>query len=90
MEKNERRAMKRNLEGNSKNSNSFASLSNDEVVYLSTNMGISFSKDDFDTFNLIKDLERQEMIYMTNKWLRNAILKLNQLRICNLMCPLWN
>lgn len=58
MEKNERMAAKRNLEGNSKNCNSFASLTVDEIAHLSSDMGIAMNNNNFETFDLIKELEK--------------------------------
>lgn len=50
-------AKKRNLEGNQTNSNSFSVLSIDEVVHISSEMGIVIDDSAFDTCNLLKDLE---------------------------------
>lgn len=57
MEKVEKVAQKKNLEGNPSNSNSFSVLSVDEVVHITSEMGIVIEDDDFDTCNLLKDLE---------------------------------
>lgn len=55
--KNERMAKKRNLEGTCSNQNMFSVLPVDDIVELTTNMGIDIDKDDFDTFDLFKHLE---------------------------------
>lgn len=57
-EKNERIAQKRNLEGNPVNANSFSVLPVEELISISCNMGIAIQNDAFDTFNLIRDLEK--------------------------------
>ena len=57
MEKLERAGTKRNLEGNSSKSNSFAVLSMDEMILVTSGMGVIMENDDFDTFNLLNDLE---------------------------------
>lgn len=58
MEKNQKMARKRNLEGNPPNSNSFSVLSIEEFVLITTDMGVAVDENDFDTFNLLKDLEK--------------------------------
>jgi hypothetical protein len=57
-EKTEKMALKRNLEGNPIKSNSFFVLPIEDIVHISTNMGIAVSDYTFDTFDLIKDLEK--------------------------------
>lgn len=51
MEKLERARTKRNLEGNSSKSNSFVVLSMDEMILVTSDMGVIMENDDFDTFN---------------------------------------
>ena len=58
MEKVEKRAQKANLEGNSSNNNSFSVLPNEVIGAITSCMGIVVEEDDFDTFNLSKDLEK--------------------------------
>lgn len=89
MEKNQRMAEKRNIEGNISKSNSFASLQIEEVVSVTSNMGIDMSCDDYDTFNMLKDLKKLEIIYIKSKFVKLQILKLNRLRKCNLIMNLW-
>lgn len=50
-------AEKRNLEGNTSTSNSFATLQVEEIISIIASMGVDMSVNDFDTFNLLKDLE---------------------------------
>jgi tetraacyldisaccharide-1-P 4'-kinase len=57
MEKVGKVAQKKNLEGNSQNPNSFSVLSVDEVIHISSEMGVVIEDDDFATYNLLKDLE---------------------------------
>lgn len=57
MEKVGKVAQKMNLEGNPQNPNSFSVLSVDEVVHISSEMGVVIEDDDFATCNLLKDLE---------------------------------
>jgi hypothetical protein len=47
MEKNQKMAKKRNLEGNPQNSNSFSMLPIEELVTVSTGMGASLDENDF-------------------------------------------
>jgi hypothetical protein len=58
MDKVTKMAQKRNLEGNSKNTNSFSMLPIEEIVSISVDMGVVINHDDFATFNLLKDLEQ--------------------------------
>lgn len=57
MEKNVRMAPKRNLEGNSTNANTFSVLTTEEIIHITTDMGIIY-KDDFVTYDLLKDIEK--------------------------------
>jgi hypothetical protein len=57
MDKVEKLAKKGNLEGNSSNENSFLVLPIEEIVNISTDMGIAVKNDDFVTFVLLKVLE---------------------------------
>jgi hypothetical protein len=57
MEKVGKVAQKMNLEGNPQNPNSFSVLSVDEVIHISSEMGVVIEDDDFATCNLLKDLE---------------------------------
>jgi hypothetical protein len=41
-----------------KNKNSFSLLPIEEIVTISADMGVIINHDDFDTFNLLKDLEQ--------------------------------
>lgn len=50
-------AQKKNLEGNPQNSNSFSVLPIEDLIIVTNNMGISIPKDNFATFDLLKDLE---------------------------------
>ena len=58
MEKVEKRAQKANLAGNSSNYNSFSVLPNEDIAAITSCMGIVVEEEDFDTFNVIKDLEK--------------------------------
>lgn len=58
MEKLERRAKERNLEGNSTKSNSFGVLPIEEIIDITAGMGVIIENDDFMSFDLLKDLER--------------------------------
>jgi len=58
MNKVTKMTQKQNLEGNSKNKNSFSLLPIEEIVTISADMGVIINHDDFDTFNLLKDLEQ--------------------------------
>lgn len=58
MEKNQKMAKKRNLEGNPSCSNSFSTLPIEEIAKVSTDMGVVVEESDFDTFDLLKDLEK--------------------------------
>jgi hypothetical protein len=57
MEKVDKLAKKRNLEGNLSNENSLSVLPIGEIVNISADMGISVKDDDFATFDLLKTLE---------------------------------
>lgn len=57
MEKNVRMAPKRNLEGNSTIANTFSVLTTEEIIHITTDMGIIY-KDDFVTYDLLKDIEK--------------------------------
>lgn len=57
MEKTEIASKKRNLEGNSSKSNSFSVLAVDDVMHITSEMGVVIDNDVFDTCNLINDLE---------------------------------
>ena len=57
MEKVEKLAKKRNLEGNLSSSNSFSTLPIEEIVHTASDMGIAVKHDDFATFDLLKTLE---------------------------------
>lgn len=63
MEKNEKMARKHNLEGNCSSHNMFSTLPVEEVAEISSCMGVSVDKNDFETFDLLKNLEntRYEM-----------------------------
>lgn len=56
-EKNEMMARKRNLEGTSSSFNTFSKLNIETVKSLSSNMGIAADNINFDTFDMLKDLE---------------------------------
>jgi len=56
-EKTEMMAKKRNLEGICSNQNMFSVLPIDEMVELSSNMGVVIEPSNFGTFELLKDLE---------------------------------
>jgi len=59
MEKNQKMAQKRNLEGNpSTKYNSFSVLPIEELVHVTADMGVALDENDFDMFNLLKDLEK--------------------------------
>jgi hypothetical protein len=51
-------AKKGNLEGNPSSFNYFSVLPIEEMVNVTSNMGIDLNENDFDTFNLLKDLEK--------------------------------
>jgi hypothetical protein len=57
MEKIDRVAQKRNLEDNPSNSNSFSILSVEDIVNITSNMGIVIENSEFDTCCLLNDLE---------------------------------
>ena len=57
MEKCEKEALKRNLEGNTHKNNSFAVLSNNDISHVAAEMGIVLENDVFATCNLLNDLE---------------------------------
>jgi hypothetical protein len=56
-ERNEIMAQKRCLEGNSTHAVSFSELSNNDMCSIAKNMGVVISEDDFDTFDVVKELE---------------------------------
>lgn len=56
-EKTEKITRKRNLEGNTSSCNSFSALPVEDVVSVSADMGVVLDKNDFATFDLLKDLE---------------------------------
>ena len=58
MEKVSKLAKKHNLEGNSKNQNVFSLLPIEEIVTISADMGVAINHEDFETFDLLKDLEQ--------------------------------
>lgn len=65
VEKNERMAQQRNLEGNSKKPTSFSMLPTGDIIHISANMGVNINHDDFETFELIRDLEKaRDDLYM--------------------------
>jgi len=51
-------ARKRNLEGNTSCYNSFSALPDVDIVDMSAEMGVILDKNDFDTFDLLRDLEQ--------------------------------
>ncbi|XP_066354675.1 uncharacterized protein [Miscanthus floridulus] len=53
----ERARIKKNLEGNSSTTNLFSVLSIDEIIHTTSEMGVVLDNNDFDTFNLLNDLE---------------------------------
>jgi len=57
MEKIEKAGAKKNLEGNSTTTNSFSILSVDDIIHTTTDMGILVDSNNFDTFDLINELE---------------------------------
>lgn len=57
MEKVEKQAKKRNLEGNLPTTNAFSALPIEEIVNTVSDMGISMNHDDFATFDLLQTLE---------------------------------
>jgi len=57
-EKTLQMAKKRNLEGNPSRINSFSVLPIEEIMNVTSNMGVDLNENDFDTFNLLKDLEK--------------------------------
>jgi len=57
MEKIGRVAQKKNLEGNPQKSNCFSVLSANDITHITSEMGIVIENDDFDTCNLLNDLE---------------------------------
>lgn len=58
MEKVAVMAKKRDLKGNSTNSNSFSALQNDEIVNIYLEMGIIVENNAFDTFDVLRNLEQ--------------------------------
>jgi hypothetical protein len=56
-EKIEKAAQIKNLEGNSTRANSFSILSVEDIINVSSDMGIVLDDKDFDTFDLLKQLE---------------------------------
>jgi hypothetical protein len=56
-EKIEKAAQIKNLEGNSTRANSFSVLSVEDIINVSSDMGIVLDDKDFDTFDLLKQLE---------------------------------
>jgi hypothetical protein len=57
-DKSKEMARKRNLEGTNLNlTNSFSTLCNDEIAALSVSMGIDIREENFEVFDLMKDLE---------------------------------
>jgi hypothetical protein len=57
MEKTEIAGAKKNLEGNSLKSNSFAVLSIEEIIHTTSEMGVMLDVNDLATFDLLDDLE---------------------------------
>jgi len=57
MEKNESMAKKRFLKGNNSHYNLFFVLPTEEITNLTYDMGVIIEQDDFDTLDLLKDLE---------------------------------
>lgn len=67
VEKIEKVAKKRNLEGNSANSNVFSALPVDEIVQSAADMGVVVHNDDLETFDLLKTLElARDDLYKNN------------------------
>jgi hypothetical protein len=58
LEKTERAAQRKNLEGSPKISNSFVVSSVDDISHISSDMGVVIDSDVFDTCNLLNDLEK--------------------------------
>jgi hypothetical protein len=57
MEKTGVMAQKKNLEGNPQNSNSFAALTDNDIIHITSEMGIVVENDSFETCNLLNALE---------------------------------
>lgn len=69
-EKNAQMAKKRNLEGNNNTSkNSSSALDVDDIVNISSKMGIVLGKDNFAAIDLVKDMEmdRNDLAMKQNK-----------------------
>jgi len=58
LEKTERAAQRKNLEGSPKISNSFVVSSVDDISHISSDMGVVIDSDVFYTCNLLNDLEK--------------------------------
>lgn len=57
MEKTGVMAQKKNLEGNPQNSNSFAALTDNDIIHITSEMSIVVENDSFETCNLLNALE---------------------------------
>ena len=71
VEEVERNAHKTNLEGNSYNYNSFSALLNDDIAHVTFCMGIVVEDNSFDTFNLVRDLEKARDDLYQKQMLKN-------------------
>lgn len=58
MDKVTKMAQKRNLEDYSTHTNSFSVLPVEEIISISADMGVTINQDDYDTFDLLNDLEQ--------------------------------
>jgi hypothetical protein len=69
MEKLEKAGAKKNLEGNSKTTNSFSILSVDDIIHTTADMGIVVDSNNFATFDLINELEnaRNDLYHKQNE-----------------------
>jgi len=58
---------KRSAAGIIQNTNSFSCLDNEEIIARSKGMGVSFDHNDFDSVNLISDLEHARVLLYNKK-----------------------
>lgn len=68
-------AQKKNLEGYSSSANSFSVLPVEEIMDVTSDMGIILNENEFDTLISLKTLRKLEMIYIINKLKKVRLLK---------------
>jgi hypothetical protein len=74
-EKSEAMAKNRNLEGNSKLPRNLSNVDNLNLNIIAKNMGVVVQKDNFATFDLLKDLESARNCLYSKQRLLNLILR---------------